>query len=266
MIKTKRHIIEFLPIKGKKPRKEKVIVKINKHHPNSRDVKNAVKYRCGHLIKCLDWDFTIFVPVAVHEAYNGSFSGNFLHTQVLRQLDNMLEKNICYSDEDNGYIIEFLFYCSVYKNREKESSISLKYSVLEKYYELPVSEISFLELLDFFQISKKDIIIFLEKFFFHPDYKKYSDNLMKELEECHAGYIRDGRKKRKGVKIKKKGRRMKEERKRNRRKQAYQSIAREEWKEKDGSILSILEKGNVAFLERITENGSSSVRFKKNGY
>lgn len=215
----------------------------------------------------LDWGFTIFVPVAAHEAYNGSFSGNFLHTQVLRQLDDMLEKNPYYNDEDNGDIIEFLFYCSIYKNREKKNMVNLKCSVLEKYDGLSFSEISFLELLDLFQINKKDIITFLEKFFFHPDYKEYSDELMKELEECHAGYVRDGRKEKVGGKGKKIGRKIKEKEKRKKkRNQTCPPVRIEEWKEEDGSIFALLEKGNVAFLTRTTENGSSSVRFKKNDY
>lgn len=266
MIKTKRHIAVFLPIEEEKPRKERVIIKINKHHPNPHDVKNAVKYRCGHLMKCVDWGFMISMPVAAHEAYNNVFEGNFLHTQVLRQLDDMLEKNTYYSDEDNGYIIEFLFYCSAYKNRDKENVINLKHSILEKYDRMFASEISFLELLNLFQINKKDIIIFLEKFFFHPDYKKYSNELMKELEECHAGYMRDGRKEKEEGKGKKRNRKRKKEERRRRRNQTGASIRIEEWKEEDGSIFLLFEKGNVAFLTRTTENGSSSVRFKKNDY
>ncbi len=253
----------YLVIAGKKTKKK---VKRNRHHSNPHDVKNAVKYRCQHLMKYVDWRFTISVPVAAHEAYNNVFEGNFLHTQVLRQLDDMFEKNPCYSDEDDGSIIEFLFYCNVYKNREKEGVINLKCSVLEKYDGLFVLEISFLELLDFFQVGKEDIITFLEKFFFHPDYKEYSNELMKELEECHAGYIRDGRKEREEVKRKKRERKRKKEERLKKRNQIGPSIRINEWKEEDGSIFSLLEKGNVAFLTRTTEKGSSSVRFKKNGY
>lgn len=266
MIKTRRHIVVFLPIEGKKPRKERVIIKINRHHPNPHDVKNAVECKCQHLMECVDWHFTISVPVAAHEAYNNVFEGNFLHTQAIRQLGDMFEKNPRYDDEDNGHIIEFLFYCSIYKNREKKNVINLKCSILEKYDRLSISEISFYELLDLFQINKEDIITFLEKFFFHPDYKKYGDELMKELEECHAGYVRDGRKEKEEVKRKKINRRRKKEEKRKKKNQTGPSIKIEEWKEEDGSIFSLLEKGDVAFLTRTTEKGSSSVRFKKNDY
>lgn len=267
MIKVKKHIIVFFPIEGEKQRKEKVIIKINRHHPNPRDVKNAVKYRCQHLMKCMDWRFTISVPIVAHEAYNNVFKGNFLHTQVIKQLDDMLEKNPHYSDEDNGDIIEFLFYCSVYKNREKKNAVNLKYSVLEKYDELSISEISFLELLNLFQINKKDIITFLERFFFHPDYKKYSNELTEELERCHASYVRDGRKEKWGGKRKKIDRKIKErERRKKKRNRIGTPIRIEEWKEEDGSIFSLLEKGNVAFLTRTTENGNSTIRFKTNSF
>lgn len=88
---------------------------------------------------------------------------------------------------------------------------------------------------------------------------------MKELEGCHAGYVRDGRKEREEVKRKKRNRKRRKEERRRGKNQTGPSIIVEEWKEEDGSIFSLLEKGDVAFLTRTTEKGSSSVRFKKNG-
>ena len=154
-------------------------IDMSEHHPNAKAVKKAlIKNGYNSLVDRVDFDYTIEVPSRLHFNYNYVFAGDFLHTEVLGKLNKMLSGE-CYVYNGNiRQITEFFFYVHILKYK----GIKLK-DPIEKIDECLYGKwrIRPCRLLDVFEINKNDIIRYLERYFFHPDYKRYSMKLMSDL-------------------------------------------------------------------------------------
>lgn len=152
---------------------------MSEHHPNARTIKRAlVKNGYANLANKIDFNYTIKIPSRLHFNYNYVFAGDFLHTEVLGKLDNLLSGKCLVYDGNIKQIVELFFYVYVLKN----GGIKLKNAVwkidecLEKRWRLKPCKLLYV-----FDICKEDIVRYLETYFFHPDYKRYGMKLMSEL-------------------------------------------------------------------------------------
>jgi len=153
-------------------------IDMNNHHVFAKTIKKTLG-KGSHLLKKIDFDYTKEVPSRLHFNYNYVFAGDFLHTEVLGRLDQMLSKNFyVYNEAAINQTIEFFFYVHIYKYK----GIKLEKSFKEiDDYSGSVWRVEVIAILDFFEIDRSDVIKYLEEFFFHPEYKKYDIKIMSEL-------------------------------------------------------------------------------------
>lgn len=156
---------------------DKEDIDMNDHHVFPKAVSRALG-KDHYLLKEIDFDYMIKIPSRLHFNYNYIFAGDFLHTEVLGKLDQILSENFYVYNEAINQTVEFFFYVHVFKYKKIELRMPFRGISNSSF---PVWRIKATAILDFFEIDRSDVVKYLEEFFFHPEYKKYSLKIMSEL-------------------------------------------------------------------------------------
>ena len=143
-------------------------IDMNDHHVFAKAIAKTLG-KDHYLLKEIDLDYTINIPSRLHFNYNYMFAGDFLHTEVLGKLDQILSKDFCVYNEAINQTVEFFFYVHVFKY--KKINLRIPFREIGN-LAVPIWRIKASVILDFFEIDRSDVVRYLEEFFFHQEYKK----------------------------------------------------------------------------------------------